>query len=94
MDANDLLPISQVAAETFEGCVTSHSVRRWVAKGVGHPRVKLPAVRLGCNYFVRRCDAEAYRQALSDPEVFAARQRSEQSERSKRAKKRLETAGA
>lgn len=87
----DLLTSEQVAIEVFAGAVSPHSVRRWIAKGVGVPKVKLPARRLGRNYFVARADAEAFRERIGDPELYRRRQTTE---RARGAVRRLQKAGA
>lgn len=88
---DDYLTIQQTAQEVFLGLISPHSVRRWHVKGVGTPPIKLPATRIGRDYFVKREDAERFKAAIADPALYRNRQKSERSEQ---AKKRLERAGA
>ena len=73
---SDLLTIKQVTNDIFGDLVSTHSVRRWIAKGVGRPPVKLRAIRLGRDYFVERADAEQFRRAINNPELYRRHQTS------------------
>jgi len=86
----EYLAIPQVA-RLFGGAVSYASIRRWISSGVGRPRVKLHAVRIGGQYFTTRQDVHDFMEACKDPQLFAHRKRNERSERAKR---RLERAGA
>ena len=88
---SEYLTIGEVAEQIFAGRISGHSVRRWIAKGVGVPKVKLPATRMGRDYFVLRDDAEEFKQAVNNPDLYRRRK---STERNERAKKRLEAAGA
>ena len=87
----EYLSIAEVAEQVFSGRISGHSVRRWIAKGVGVPKVKLPATRMGRDYFVLRDDAEEFKQAVNNPDLYRRRKSTECNERAKR---RLQKAGA
>ncbi len=87
----DWLTLRQVADDVCGGQVTIFSVRRWIAQGIGQPRIKLPATRLAGTYRVRREDAEEFLKAASDPGLYKRRRADERTERAKR---RLIAAGA
>lgn len=91
-DYSNLLSITQAARNHLGGQVTAHSIRRWIAKGVGVPPVKLPATRLGSQYFVDRRDLDEFIEALSDDPSRFARKRA--TERNEKAKRNLRKAGA
>ena len=86
----DLLSISQVAREVCSGKVSPHSVRG-IVKGIGKPRIKLPATRIGGVYYVSRQEAVEFLAAAGDRELYRRRK---QTERTERAKQRLIAAGA
>jgi hypothetical protein len=79
-----LYSISEVAEKLLAGKVSSFSVRRWIAKGCGTPKVKLPAVRLGNQYFVDKTDLETFLQAINEPELHRKRQKSERVTKARR----------
>lgn len=82
--ASDLLTIGQ-ATERFFGPTVSHfSLRRWIARGVGNPAVKLRAIRIGGRYFLRPCDVDEFIQAQADPELYRRRQKTKRVEKAKR----------
>lgn len=87
----DPLTVKQATSEVFEDAVSPFSVRRWIARGVGVPKVKLPATRLGGVFLIERKDAELFKQASNNPELYQKRQRTERTEKAKR---RLQEAGA
>ena len=91
MITNKLFSIPQATREFFGGNVSTFAVRRWIAEGIGHPKVRLHATRIGGQYFISPADAEAFIEALRDPSAFARRQKSERVEK---AKARLQKAGA
>ena len=88
---SELFSIDEAAGRLFARRVSPHSVRRWIAQGIGSPRVRLKARRVGGRYFVRRADVDEFQKALEDPGVFA---RLKKTERAERAKERLVKAGA
>ncbi len=91
IDHDSHLTIAQVAA-IFGNRVSYHSIRRWIAQGVGKPPVRLAALRIGKRYYVRRKDVDEFIMAINeDPAQFARRK---SSERTQRAKRRLVEAGA
>jgi hypothetical protein len=90
-DLKDARPLDGATEEFFGGCVSPHSVRRWISKGVGVPPVKLRAKRVGRKYFITRDDADEFLQAVADPALYSVHKRSERCELAKR---RLQQAGA
>ena len=80
----ELLSAGEVAEQIFCGRVSVHTIRRWIAKGVGSPPVKLVAARYGGVYYIRRDSAEAFLQAAGDPELYRRRQTSQRTEKAKR----------
>jgi hypothetical protein len=91
---DDYQGLAEIARNEYGGLVTMHSVRRWVVDGVGQPRVKLPAIRLGTKYFVKIEDARKFWEAIQDPALHAKHARNTVAKRVKKAKKRLAKAGA
>jgi hypothetical protein len=87
----DLLGIEDATRRFFGSNVSPFSVRRWIAKGVGHPPVKLRAVRLAGRWFLRPSDINEFIDAVADPELYRRRQTTERCER---AKQRLKQEGA
>lgn len=85
------LSVDEVTEVVFENLISPFSVRRWIAKGVGTPPIKLPARRVGAKYFVKESDAREFAEAIDDPEVY---RRKQATKRSERAKRRLQRAGA
>lgn len=90
-DHDRYLSIAEATESVFKNTVTPFSVRRWTAKGVGSPPIKLPAKRIGGQYFIKESDAREFLDAISDPELF---RRKQATKRSERAKRRLQRAGA
>lgn len=88
---SELLSIEEVVETVFGGKLSLPSVRRWIAKGIGRPKVKLPATRIGRVYYVREDDAREFLAALADPELYRQRKRSE---RVQKAVEQLEAMGA
>jgi len=86
----DLLSIPEAEA-LFRGRVHAHSIRRWIARGLGRPPIKLRAIRLGRNFFMSRAALDEFLTATADPEQYRRRQ---STERNERAKQRLMSAGA
>lgn len=83
--------VTQATVELFHRTASVHSVRRWIAKGIGSPRVKLNATRIGKYYFVTEDDVRAFKEAVADPSLFY---RTQSTERNEKAKRRLVKAGA
>jgi hypothetical protein len=87
----DTLSIEEAKHQWFGDKVSTHTLRRWIAKGVGAPKIKLKAVRIGGRYFLRRRDVEEFVAATKDPELY---RRHQLTIRAERAKRRLIAAGA
>ena len=88
----DLLSLNEVSA-VLGGRISTHSVRRWIARGVGRPRAKLPARRLGAKYYVSRADLNEFLVVInSDDSRF--HRNSAKSKRAEAAKQKLQAAGA
>ncbi len=87
----ELLGIEDATRRFFGPNISPFSVRRWIAKGVGRPAVRLKAVRLGGRWFLRPHDIADFINAMSDPELYRRRQTTQQCER---AKARFQRAGA
>jgi hypothetical protein len=87
----DLLPIDEATAEHYGERVSHFSMRRWIAKGLGKPPVKLRALRLGGRLFTRPCWVEEFKKATANPDLY---RRATKAERVEKAKKRLVRAGA
>jgi hypothetical protein len=87
----DLLSIESATEKYFAPAVSSWSVRRWIAGGVGKPAVKLKAIRIGGRYFLRPVDIEEFIRAMSNPDLYL---RAKKTQRVERAKRRLVKAGA
>lgn len=86
-----LLTLDAVRDHYFGGAVTVYTIRRWIAKGVGNPRIKLPALRVAGRWFLRATDVDEFLVAVSDPAVYVRR---EKSARAAKAKRRLQRRGA
>ena len=69
--------IEELCHSRYAGRVSTHSVRRWIAKGIGHPPVKLRAKRFGRRYFVTEADVDEFEAAILDPDRFRQYKRSE-----------------
>jgi len=89
--SSELLTIDVATRRFFGSTVSPFSVRRWIAVGVGQPKIKLRAVRIGGRYFLRPSDVSDFLDAVADPELYRRRKRSE---RVARATARLQRAGA
>ena len=63
---SEFLSIRDVA-KFLPGHPSVHSVRRWISRGVGTPRIRLKAVRVGTRFFVRRPDLDEFVESLQDP---------------------------
>lgn len=89
----DLLTLGQAAEDPscFGGRVSHFTVRRWTAKGVGSPPIKLKSIRIGGRYFLHPDDIREFKEAIADPELYRRRQATERCEKAKR---RLQKAGA
>jgi hypothetical protein len=88
---SELLGIDDATERFFGPTVSPFSVRRWIARGVGVPPVKLRAIRIGGRYFLRPCDVSEFIDAMADPELYRRRAKTERVEK---AKTRLRKAGA
>lgn len=88
---DNLLTIDEAITQYFGSRVSSFAVRRWIARGVGSPPVKLRALRMGGRYYLSTEFCEEFMQALSDPTLFC---RKRETERVELAKQRLRRAGA
>ena len=67
--------------------VSEHSVRRWIASGLGTPRVKLKAIRVGKKYFSSAEWVDEFLAAIQNPSLFV---REEKRGRLSAAHRRLE----
>lgn len=79
------------AMKLFGNKVHIASIRRWIAKGVGTPKIKLRAVRIGGQYFTKREWINEFGEACKDPSAF---RRERNRSRATAAKERLQQAGA
>lgn len=84
-------PLSEAKQDLFYGRASVHSIRRWIAKGIGNPVIKLKARRFGKYYYVTKEDVEEFQKATEDPIHFMAKNKTRRAERAKR---RLAKAGA
>ena len=72
-DVSELLTVAEVAHHVFSGKVSTHSVQRWIAKGVGQPPVKLPRSTPRRDYFVTPEDAQEFITAVNNPDLYRRR---------------------
>lgn len=89
--AAELIDIDTATERFFGPTVSPFSVRRWIAKGVGVPPVKLKSIRLGGRYFLRAVDIQEFIEAAQNPELYRRRQKTARVEKAKR---KLQRAGA
>ena len=87
----ELLQIEAATRDYFGGNVSPFTVRRWIAKGVGVPPLKLKAIRLGRRYFLRPEDIAEFLAAQENPGLYARKTRED---RVTRAVKKLAKRGA
>jgi hypothetical protein len=90
IDLTDCLTLKQAKTEVFADKVSTFSIRRWGVKGIGKPPVKLPIIRVGGVWVIRRQDAEEFKLAMQDPDLY---RRNQKSKRVTKARKRLAEAG-
>lgn len=88
----DLMDLKEVSA-LLGGKISTHSVRRWIARGVGRPRAKLPAWRLGAKYYVSRAQLDEFLVDINR-DVSRFHRSSSRSRRAEAAKQKLQAAGA
>lgn len=56
---NDLMDLREVCG-VLRDKVTIHTVRRWIAEGVGRPRTRLAGLRLGGKLYVSRANLNKF----------------------------------
>lgn len=60
----DTLSIEEAKHQWFGDRISTHAIRRWIARGVGVPKIKLKALRIGGRYFLRWRDVEEFLEAI------------------------------
>lgn len=90
IDFTDVFTVREIADDVLGGKISTTAVRHWIHEGIGKPRIKLKAHRLGTRILVQRDDLIEFLEAIRDPELY---RRQQKSRRVTDATRRLEKAG-